>query len=274
MPIAFECEYCGRPTRVADHLAGRRVRCPGCSEAIVVPSPVAEVQPAQDESPAPARPVRRARRPFEEEAAKPSPAAAPVKSLTLDNETQASNPGQINVHVFKYWSSYPFWPTIWFGSTLTFLVGGLLWLPLLIGAIICGLLMGLYWTRVREHFRHGCALPAIVLSVDQQLVAFLTDLSTGEGSYPAVKILQQPIQKMTGGTPKKNQRLVGVALYEASPSQNDHWATFHPKVANCVTTDEQAIQRTFETIAESDWQELVDALAKIPRKTAGLHPLW
>lgn len=148
MPIAFECEHCGRPTRVADHLAGRRIRC------------------------------------------------------------------------------------------------------------------------------HGCAVPAIVLSVDQQLVAFLTDLSTGEGSYPAVKILKQPIQQMTGGAPRKNQRLVAVALYEASPTQNDHWATFHPKVVNCVTTDQRAIQRTLETISDSDCQELVDALAKIPRKTIGLHPLW
>ncbi len=272
MPIAFECEYCARPIRVADSLANRRIRCPGCSEVITVPDESEPLDAIEiSESP---KPTRRSRRPFEEELKQIHSPTPRAKSLTLDNSSQASNPGQINVNIFKYWSSYPTWPTIWLGSTILFSLVGLIWKPALAGAAVSGILMILYWIRVREHFRHGCVVPAIVLSVDKQLVAFCTDLTTGDGNYPAVKILKQPLLKMTGGPPKKNQRLVAVALYEPSPTQNDHWATFHPKVVNCVTNNTAAIRHAFESIEESDWQELIDYLERIPRKTVGLHELW
>jgi hypothetical protein len=178
------------------------------------------------------------------------------------------------VNPLKYWASYPMWPTIWFGSTVFFGLTGLLFPGMLIGATVCGVLTFLYWTRVREHFRHGCALPAIVISVDKQLVAVLTDLTTGDGNYPAVKILHQPLSKMTGGPARKNQRLVAVALYEPSPTQNKHWATFHPKVVNCVTNNEVAIHQTLETIDDSDFDELISYLEQIPKKTVGLHKMW
>jgi hypothetical protein len=79
---------------------------------------------------------------------------------------------------------------------------------------------------------------------------------------------------MCDGPPRKNQRVVGVAVYEPAPDQNDHWATFHPKIASCVTNDQRAVKATFDSIDESDWQELIDYLHEIPRKTEGLHQLW
>ncbi|HEX5273050.1 MAG TPA: hypothetical protein VFW33_21280 [Gemmataceae bacterium] len=48
MPIAFSCP-CGRALRVKDELAGRRVKCPACGEALTVPS----VQAAAEGEPAP-----------------------------------------------------------------------------------------------------------------------------------------------------------------------------------------------------------------------------
>lgn len=36
MPISFSCR-CGRILRVADELAGRKARCPGCSSVLTVP---------------------------------------------------------------------------------------------------------------------------------------------------------------------------------------------------------------------------------------------
>src|SRR5262245_47447953 len=58
------CPCCGRKLRVPDHLAGRRVTCPRCNEALAVPeaqeappaSAAAAPSPAADESlPPPAR---------------------------------------------------------------------------------------------------------------------------------------------------------------------------------------------------------------------------
>jgi hypothetical protein len=42
MPIAARCR-CGRAIRVKDELAGRRIRCPECSEVLRVPVPEAEI---------------------------------------------------------------------------------------------------------------------------------------------------------------------------------------------------------------------------------------
>jgi hypothetical protein len=38
MPVPLDCE-CGRSLRVKDELAGRRIRCPGCSDVLTVPKP-------------------------------------------------------------------------------------------------------------------------------------------------------------------------------------------------------------------------------------------
>ena len=273
MPIAFHCNHCARLIRVADHLAGRRIRCPGCQQAVTVPTPEEEILDVEAEI-VPEQPVRRTRRPFEEESRRKAPAEPAPRAITLNNDTRASNPGRIQVQFVKYWSCFPTWPTIWFVSTLLFLMVGLVFKAMLVVAALCAILMVMYWIRVREHFTHGCALPGIILSVEKELVAFCTDLSTGSGEYPAIRILRQPLSKMAGGPPRKNQRVVGVAVYEPSPTQDDHWATFHPKVVNCVTSDVAAIQECFKSIDDENWQELITYLDQIPRKTEGLHPLW
>ena len=179
MPISFECPHCGRPTRVADDLAGRRIRCPGCKEPVSVPNE--EIIDVEDVQIAPPPQARRTRRPFEEEAKRKTP-PRPTRSITLDNDTQASNPGGVRVNILKYWSSFPRWPTIWIVATTFFSLGAIVSKAMLVFAILSGILMWLYWTRVREHFMNGCALPGIIISVEHQLVAFCTDLSTGEGS--------------------------------------------------------------------------------------------
>lgn len=38
-PLSFECPHCGKRLRVAASYAGKRSRCPGCGEKIVVPEP-------------------------------------------------------------------------------------------------------------------------------------------------------------------------------------------------------------------------------------------
>lgn len=38
MPVQFTCEHCGRPIRIREGLAGRRVNCPGCSATVSVPA--------------------------------------------------------------------------------------------------------------------------------------------------------------------------------------------------------------------------------------------
>jgi hypothetical protein len=96
MPIAFECDHCARPIRVADHLASRRIRCPGCQQAVTVPAQEEEILDVEAQV-MPEQPVRRARRPFEEESRRKAPPEPAPRAITLDNDTRASNPGQIHV---------------------------------------------------------------------------------------------------------------------------------------------------------------------------------
>jgi hypothetical protein len=64
MPIAARCR-CGRAIRVKDELAGRRIRCPECSEVLRVPVPEAEIieedSEDREEDRRERRPVRRER---------------------------------------------------------------------------------------------------------------------------------------------------------------------------------------------------------------------
>lgn len=58
MPIAFECS-CGKSLQVKDEHAGRRVRCPACSETLSVPAPTPQFEVVEDDEPAPrAAPIR------------------------------------------------------------------------------------------------------------------------------------------------------------------------------------------------------------------------
>lgn len=67
MPISYECEHCGRPTRVADDLAGRKIRCLGCREVMTVPEEIVEIAD-EDVQVVAEKPPREIRRAFEEAA--------------------------------------------------------------------------------------------------------------------------------------------------------------------------------------------------------------
>lgn len=47
MPLVIDC-LCGKKLKVRDELAGKKVKCPGCGQAIAAPAPV-EVEPAGEE---------------------------------------------------------------------------------------------------------------------------------------------------------------------------------------------------------------------------------
>ena len=64
--ISFACPACGKPLKVKDEVAGKRVKCPGCGKALVVPangrtafgpSKAAPGQPADDERTLPPGPA-------------------------------------------------------------------------------------------------------------------------------------------------------------------------------------------------------------------------
>jgi hypothetical protein len=84
------------------------------------------------------------------------------------------------------------------------------------------------------------------------------------GEYPVIKILNQPLDKMTGGPPKPGKPLAAVALYEGNLG-SDHWSNFSPVVVNCVSTNAAAIERVRQSIEDEEWLALKKGLAQVPR---------
>jgi hypothetical protein len=120
---------------------------------------------------------------------------------------------------------------------------------------------------LREQFSHGCTNPAVVVSERPYLIAVATGLgNTQDGPYyPVVKIVPQPLDKMTGGPPKIGLKLATIALYERGPAV-DRWETFDPIVVNCVTSNEEDIQRVFDSIEPEAWENLDKDLKLIPNE--------
>src|SRR5690606_4469307 len=74
-------------------------------------------------------------------------------------------------------------------------------------------------------FKSGDICPAVVLDPDLQLVAVMADLSQGQKSSPAVKVLKQPLRRAVQGPIKKGTRLAFVAMYSGHPGQRQ-WNNF------------------------------------------------
>ncbi len=202
----------------------------------------------------------------------PSEAAAQGLHTAIPPDTthqlcgaQASNPGNIKVSKLRYARVYPKWFLIW--HSLLFISAALCWfslwfIPLVLFFALC---CWLFWTRVKNQFMHGCTNPAQVLSLDPPLIATMTDLTKGGSSYPTIKISEQPLHKMSTGTPVVGQKIATIALYEDRHEYSDHWSTFDPKPVACVSSNQQQIQRVLESIEQEDWDELQLGLSQIPK---------
>ena len=197
------------------------------------------------------------------------------QSITVDNNSRASNPGALRVSYLHWARAFPTGPisiTLLFVlfAALAVTVNWFFWIPFALVIPVAALIL----IRTREHFVSGCVNPAVVVSQDPCLVAVCTDLSTGmAGSYPVIKVLPQPLKHMPGGAPKVGTRLAAVALYYGT-GEGGHWDGFDPVVINCVTGNRQDIDRVFSTISIADWKELGAGLKQVrtPR-TPGLYPV-
>ena len=126
----------------------------------------------------------------------------------------------------------------------------------------------LWWmaVRIQEHFIHGCANPAVVVSMTPPLVAVSGDLTLRRGDHwPVVKIIAQPLDRVRGPRPKVGDRLATVALYYGFYNK-PHWDNFFPIVANCVTDDEETLRELMSRLdsEEGAWEELEAHLKQVP----------
>jgi len=277
MAIEFSCQ-CGARFRVEDEVAGKRARCKVCRQYVIIPAESTAVtakQPAtvaasssRHQTPPPLPPV-----------SSPSPPVDPWMERQIEQhqkltQSAASSPGRLRISHLKHWLSFPLWPTLWLGLLLLVTMAGLLihWALLILAMPLAGLLW-LYWWIQRAKFISGCTNPAMVVSLDPPLIAVLTDLALSPAGtrWHYIKVLEQPLNSMTGELARVGQRLATVATYRKGNS-NEHWNDFSPVVVNCVTWSIGDIARVFSTLTSGDWQDFDCALRQIPPPlSAGLY---
>ena len=270
MSETFPCPYCGIRFGWKAELVGRTAKCRKCGHSFSVPDlSGAPLSSLLDEELLDAG-AAGATRPETGAAGNDRPALG--RRVTLDNSTEASNPGLVRVQWAKYLACYP-WESVLTlfacvvaaGLAVTF---GQKQVPpaVSVAAGVVAVLAGVRWQllKCKEHFFHGCVCPAVVISTNPYLIAAATDLTTAaEDSYPAIKVMKQPLDKMTGGPPEIGTRLATVAIYHGD-LKSGCWSDFEPLAVNCVTTDEREIARVLGSITREEWDDLDRGVRQMP----------
>jgi hypothetical protein len=188
----------------------------------------------------------------------------------VDDRSTASNPGGVSVQPLRFTAHFPFWPLCFIFFFLASAAWSVLrpsfW-PVPAGALILNLL---YWVRVRLRFRFGCVNPSQVVSTSPFLLAVFTDLTTGDGEYPVIKILSHPIPR--GTRYSVGDKCATVAMYSGS-TEAEHWEDFDPIMIDCATRM-PSVKGVLRSIPNEEWSNLEEGLKSLPMPLkTGLYPL-
>jgi hypothetical protein len=194
-----------------------------------------------------------------------------ARAALMDDRSVASKPGRLRVDHQRYAAHFPFWPVV-FGSAL---LVSLLWTatrPKLWPVALLALgLNFFYWLRVRLHFRFGCVNPAKVVSLAPFTLAVMTDLTTGEHPYPAIKLLRHPLPR--GVQYEVGARCATIATYTGKRDA-EHWEDFMPVMVDCATSSRTASAEMVRAIPTEEWAEFDRALTGLPQPLKlGIYPL-
>ena len=140
--------------------------------------------------------------------------------------------------------------------------------------LAAGILLFREVREAKQKFYMGDVCPGVVISEQEKLVAVFTDLAAaGRVPLPAIKILKQPLQRMTTEAAHDGMRVAATALYHGDARQ-PAWQNFSPEVINCVVHDPDEIARVLASITEEEWQALDACLAQVPVGKPGLYRMW
>jgi hypothetical protein len=196
-------------------------------------------------------------------------------SLTLNNDTSASNPARARLNPLRYAWFYPTWPLSWtvlLAASVFLAVGVSLWFLFLVASILT--LNIFYWIRVKEFFVHGDSNPGLVIHLQPTLVAVVTDLGNRGGAYPAIKVFRTRLRRSMGERIEPGTRLATVALYSRGTDPNaPHWTDFDPRPLECATGNPQVIHRVFDLYSRGEWRRLEACVERLPSPAPGLYRL-
>jgi len=190
----------------------------------------------------------------------------------VDDRSWASKPGNLSVELLWYVKHFPLWPTIFTVGLVAASAGAILSPLSWAGAGLCLALNILFLLRAKVRFRYGLVNPAIVVGESPLTLAVYTNLSTGDGDYPVIKILRHP--RPHGNIPVAlGSKFATVAVYSGS-TKAEHWENFDPVLVECATRDRLLIERTFYSIPDEKWGQFKQGLKDLhqPLKP-GIYPV-
>jgi hypothetical protein len=189
-----------------------------------------------------------------------------LRNLFGGSITEPSHPGRVSAEFGRVAASYPLWP----------IVLGLAWLVALLAVLdgfhytAFGLLAVAtyanyrWWSIIPSWFYSGDVCAGAVVSTEPLLVASLNDLTSGAGSYPAVKVRREPASRFDAATLKIGQPVASVAMYDGTLTDR-HFTNFHPRAAQCATSDAATIKRLLSEIDKDRWTALQAAIRQLPQ---------
>ncbi len=178
----------------------------------------------------------------------------------------ASHPGRLRANVWRVATSYPFWPVtlaiVWLLGLLA-VFDGFHYSAFLFLAF-AAYVNAAWWWEIRGWFQRGDICAGAIVSTKPLLVATLTDLTAGEGSYPAVKVRREPVRRWSAAAVKVGAPVASVARYDGARG-NVHWSNFHPRAAQCAVADESEVKRLLGEIDKPRWAALEAAIRQLPK---------
>ncbi len=196
-------------------------------------------------------------------------------SLRGGQNTFASNPARLQLSASQWPAANPWVPVV---AACIGVIGIILLFVKVAAGIVFLLTAGIFMVREIKHakqkFFMGDVCPGVVISAQHNLVGVFTDLVAGGNvPRPAIKILKQPLHRMTPEPAYDGMRVATVALYWGNV-RRQAWQDFMPEVINCVIRDPEKIARVFGSISEQQWQALDTYLSQVPEARPGLYRMW
>jgi hypothetical protein len=118
--------------------------------------------------------------------------------------------------------------------------------------------------QARSMFQVGDVCAAMVIDPQRNLVAVATDLSKSNKPHLVVKVLKQPLSRVTGGPFEQDTRLAFVAMYNGFEHE-PRWRDFGGYLINSGTTNAKALKRTLRSISDEQWENLESAVAELEK---------
>lgn len=189
-------------------------------------------------------------------------------SFTLDDTTQASNPGGIIISKEKFFQYFEITGVKRSFYSLVFKLS-----KNALYRLFEGNKTVMSWIHTSEHLEFGCTNPSVIINSEKGLIATFTNLtSIGNKPTPVIKISRDKLHLIQNKELKNGMRIASIALYYRGEPNVNAWADFDPIIPHCFCTNTKSCDDKTDSIYPNAWKCLETGLNQIENKeNAGLY---